>query len=101
MDSYIEESEVRKMCSINVEIITKQRQNRLMRYFNVFRTLDSKVKYCPVPHLCDTKGDIAHIEPTGLSSHLAPHYRYWGGSNSQSIWSHGRQEGSGWDLACS
>lgn len=53
----------------------------------------------PVPHLCDTKWDVAHIEPAGLPGHLAAHYRYRGGSNCQAIWSHGRQEGCGWNLA--
>lgn len=55
----------------------------------------------PTTYLCDTKGDVTHIEPTGLSGHLAPHYRYRSGSDSQSIWSHGWQESCGWDLACS
>lgn len=56
---------------------------------------------CPVSHLSDTKGDVAHIKPTGLSGHLAAHYWYRSGGNSQAIWSHGWQEGCSWDLACS
>lgn len=78
-------------------ITTKHKYKLLL---DVYRA-GAKVKCCPVTHLCDTKGDIAHIEPTSLSGHLATHYRYWGWSNSQAIWSHGRQEGCSWDLACS
>ena len=90
-----------KIISIDGETIKntnmKQTWDTQMRFEPRFK----KSNQYPVPHLCDTKGDVADVEPAGLPGHLAAHYRYWGGSNSQAIWSHGWQEGCGWDLACS
>lgn len=84
-----------------VKWLKTQGWNSHIKSSNGFIILYSKAKCCTVPHLCDTKGDVAHVESASLPGHLAAHYRYRGGSNSQAIWSHGWQEGCGWDLPCS
>lgn len=50
-------------------------------------------------NLCDTKRDVADVQPTGLPGHLTAHDWYWGGCDSQAIGSHGGQEGCGWNLS--
>ena len=52
-------------------------------------------------HLCDSKGDVAHVEAASLSGHLAANNGHRGGGDSQAVWGHGWQEGRSWNLACS
>lgn len=49
-------------------------------------------------YLSDAKGDVAHVEAPGLSSHLAPDHghRRWG--HSQTVRGHGGEKSSGWNL---
>lgn len=49
-------------------------------------------------YLSDAKGDVAHIEAPGLSGHLAPDHGHWRRGHRQTIWGHGGEEGSGWNL---
>lgn len=49
-------------------------------------------------YLSDAKRDVAHVETSGLSGHLAPNHRHWRWGHSQTIRSHSREKGSGWNL---
>lgn len=49
-------------------------------------------------YLSNAKRDVAHVETSGLSGHLAPNHRHWRWGHSQTIRSHGREKGSGWNL---
>ena len=56
---------------------------------------------CILLYLCDSKGDVAHVEPAGLPGHLAAHHGHGGGGDRQAVWGHGREESCGRDLASS
>lgn len=51
--------------------------------------------------LRDAKRDVAHVEPSSLTRHLAAHNRYRGRSHSQTLGGHRREQGSGRNLASS
>lgn len=49
-------------------------------------------------YLSDAKWDVAHVEASGLSGHLAPNNRHGRWGHSQTIRSHSGEKGSGWNL---
>lgn len=52
-------------------------------------------------YFCDAEGNVAHIEPPGLTRHLAAHNGHRSGSNSQTFRGYCREQGSGRNLASS